>query len=129
MNFKSNEPVLGWDVNCADVPSSAVKNCKNWNCPSRGKKSSITTKLYGTGRARLDFGNCGKNKNGKVKVLLDNREIALAGKGKGKAKHKHSNVVEFDFTSDTTLKIVGEKGGITQINHFEVLSCQTGAGK
>ena len=75
------------------------------------------------GRAKLNFGNCNKNKNGKVKVLLDNQEIATAG------RMKRSNVIEFDFNHDSTLEIVGEFRGVAQFNEFEVLSCQSDDGK
>ena len=124
VNFESSEPVIGWDVDCKNVPNSSVKKCKNWHCPSSAKKtSSIKTTLSGFGRARLDFGNCNKNKKGKVKVLLDNQEIATAG------KMKKSNVIEFDFNHDSTLEIVGEDKGTTQFNEFEVLSCESDAGR
>ena len=61
-------PVFGWDISCEKVKSKDVKKCTNWNCPSSSKKTSyIKTKLVGTGRARLGFGNCNKNK--KVKKI------------------------------------------------------------
>ena len=68
MNFESNEIVHGWDISCADVPKKDVKKCSNWKCPSSTKETSIIkTKLVGTGRARLGFGNCHKFK--KVKKI------------------------------------------------------------
>ena len=67
MDFES-PPVFGWDISCEKVKSKDVKKCTNWKCPSSSKKtSSIKTKLVGTGRARLGFGNCNKNKKVKNK--------------------------------------------------------------
>ena len=82
------------------------------------KKSSITTKLSGMGKARLHFGNCNKNKKGIVKVLLDDQEIAKA------KRMKLNEMIEFYFNHDSKLEIVGENKGTIQINDFEVLHCK-----
>ena len=97
-----------------------MKKCgNNWKCPSESKKSSsIKTKLSGVGKARLHFGNCNKNKKGRVKVHLDNQEIATA------KKMKRNEVIEFDFNHDSTLEIVGVEKGAIQINNIEILHCQ-----
>ena len=125
INFELSKPVLGWSVNCVDnVSKKEVKKCDNWYCPSSSKKtSSIKTKLIGTGRARLNFGNCHKSKKGKVKVLLDGKEITKANK-----MQLYKNI-EFDFIHESTLEIVGEKRGVAQFNSFEVLTCNSGIGK
>ena len=60
---------------------------------------------------------------GKVKVLLDNQEIATAG------KMQYNNVIEFYFNHESTLEIVGEFAGTVHFNEFEVLSCESDAGR
>ena len=103
---------------------TVTKKCTNLICPSASKESSsIRTKLFGTGRARLSFGNCYRFKKGKVKVLLDGQEIAFA------ARMERKKVIEFNFNHDSTLEIVGETRGVTQVNDMKILSCQSNVGK
>ena len=95
-----------------------INTCSNWYCWKDNEPvGSIETTLFGNGRGRVDFGNCWTT--GVVRLFLNGTEIASA------SSNSPSNVVEFDFTSGQTLKLVEESIGIIQFNHFEVLSCST----
>ena len=52
--------VSHWTIDCDDgVWAKTWKNCQNWYGWGKNEKvGSIVTNLSGSGRARLDFGNC-----------------------------------------------------------------------
>ena len=89
--------------------------CENWyGYEDYSAIGSITTTLSGTGRAKLNFGNC--YTSGNVKVFLDNTEIATV------SGDEKSKTVEFDYNDGNELKLT-EDFAIIVFNSFEVLSC------
>lgn len=92
----------------ASVFTSSGKNVGSLN-------GYIRTKMFGNGKARLDFGNCGRK--GTVKVLINSKEIDSA------PPVTISRSVEFEFTDGDELEI-REEVGVILFNYFEVLECQ-----
>jgi len=75
----------------------------------------IKTTLNGSGRAKIDFGNCFTE--GVSKLFLDGNEIASAGASE-------ANIVkEFDYTDGSELKLTEEQTGVISFNSFGVLTC------
>ena len=75
--------------------------------------------MKGSGRAKLDFGNCWDGRkpwsHSYVKVYLDGTEIKSAS-------HGQSNVlVEFEFHDGSKLEIKEINVGIIQFNKFEII--------
>ena len=94
------------------------KNCHNWyGWSPKGSltEGSITTTFSGSGRARLDFGNC--NFKGIVKAFLDGQEI---GSADALIPHK---VVEFNFNPGSVLRMSEYGKGVIQFNNLEIISC------
>ena len=77
----------------------------------------MKTTLIGTGKGKLDFGNCYKTGTGVVKVSLNGNVIATAQNGT-------EETVEFDFTDGDELKLSEEEYGVIMFNSFEVLNCK-----
>ena len=77
---------------------------------------SISTILSGTGKAKLDFGNCGITSGGTVKAILDGEEIASAG------PEAPNNIVEFNFNDGSSLSIKETNWAVIQFNSLEILS-------
>ena len=125
--------VPGWNIDCESGDWCVLTakrcwdyKCQNWYCYTdisykNGAPvvSTIKTKLYGSGKAKLDFGNC--YNLGDVRFYLNNREIAAAPGG------TNSTVVEFDYTDGNELKLV-EHFAIIMFNSFQILRC-TSKGK
>ena len=96
------------------------KNCQNWygwiGYPeASGNVGSISTTLSGSGRARLDFGNC--HDTGTVKAFLDGQEI---GSADALIPHK---VVEFNFNPGSVLRISEYDVAVIQFNNLEIIDC------
>ena len=74
--------------------------------------------MNGSGRARLDFGNCHKNNNdkGTVKAFLDGEEIGSAG------FLTPNQVVEFTFNHGSELLINEHDTAVIQFNSLEIIS-------
>ena len=91
-------------------------NCQNWYGwgPSENVGSIVTT-LNGTGRARLDFGNC--HTAGTVKAFLDGQEI---GSADTLIPHK---VVEFNFNPGSRLRMSEYDVAVIQFNNLEIIDC------
>ena len=115
--------VKGWTIDCNNgVWNGKVwKNCQNWYGWSYGKGEdevgSIITTLSGSGRARLDFGNC--NNKGTVKAFLDELEI---GSADTLIPHK---VVEFNFNPGSVLRISEYDIAVIQFNNLEIIDCHS----
>ena len=108
--------VSGWTIDCdKGVWIKTSKNCPNWYGWGKSKKvGSIVTTLSGSGRARLDFGNC--HDTGTVKAFLDGQEI---GSADALIPHK---VVEFNFNSGSELRISESDGvAVIQFNSLEII--------
>ena len=91
-------------------------NCQNWYGWDPGEKvGSIVTTLSGSGRARLDFGNC--HDTGTVKAFLDGQEI---GSADASIPHK---VVEFNFNPGSVLRMSEYDVAIIQFNNLEIIDC------
>ena len=83
---------------------------------SQHSVGSISTTLYGNGRAKLDFGNCEAGQNIRfVKVYLDGTEIDSA------PNLTPSKSIEFDFTDGSVLKISEHTESILQFNSLEII--------
>ena len=113
--------VSRWTIDCNHgVWTQSWKNCQNWygwRYENEDKVGSIITTLSGSGRARLDFGNC--NTIGTVKAFLDGQEI---GSADALTKHK---VVKFNFNHGSVLKISEYDYAIIQFNNFEIIDCKS----
>ena len=97
------------------------KNCHNWyGWSPKGSltEGSITTTFSGSGRARLDFGNC--NFKGIVKAFLDGQEIASAIPKSALIPHKF---VDFNFHPGSKLTIREDETGVIQFNSLAVIGC------
>ena len=73
----SKSTANGWKVDCNDGvwKTPSYRDCKNWfGWKSNTPVGSISTKLNGSGQARLDFGNC--HYEGQVKSFKNDVEIA-----------------------------------------------------
>ena len=84
------------------------------------KVGSIVTTLSGSGRARLDFGNC--HSGGTVKAFLDGQEI---GSADALIPHK---VVEFNFNPGSVLRMSEYDKAVIQFNSLQMIDCPTGKG-
>ena len=118
LQYKSTLNIPGWEIDCSHLGTQSIGNplCPNWSCfKDRHLLGYIKTTLSGSGRAKLDFGNC-YHTSGIVKVFLDNTEIASATNGTA------SKTVEFDYNDGNELKLVEENTAIIMFNSFEVLS-------
>ena len=91
--------------------------CKNWYGFSHPESGSIATTLSGSGRARLDFGNC--YKTGTVTAFLDGQEI---GSADALIPHK---VVEFNFNPGSVLRMSEYDIAVIQFNNLEIIDCPT----
>ena len=113
--------VSGWTIDCNyGVWTQSWKNCQNWygwRYENGDKVGSIITTLSGSGRARLDFGNC--NTIGTVKAFLDGQEI---GSADALIPHK---VVEFNFNPGSVLRISEYDIAVIQFNNLEIIDCPT----
>ena len=113
--------VSGWTIDCNNgVWTKAWKNCQNWygwiGYPEEsGNVGSISTTLSGSGRARLDFGNC--HDTGTVKAFLDGQEI---GSADALIPHK---VVEFNFNPGSVLRMSEYDIAVIQFNSLEIIDC------
>ena len=116
----STNTVNGWTIDCnigvwtgwEVADENGV--CKNWYGFSHPESGSIATTLSGSGRARLDFGNC--YKTGTVTAFLDGQEI---GSADALIPHK---VVEFNFNSGSELRISESDGvAVIQFNSLEII--------
>ena len=93
-------------------------NCQNWYGWSKSEKvGSIVANLSGSGRARLDFGNC--HNSGTVKAFLDGQEI---GSADALIPHK---VVEFNFNSGSVLRMSEYNVAVIQFNDLEIIDCHS----
>ena len=93
---------------------NVVSNWYGWN--PKHPVGSISTTLYGNGRAKLDFGNCEGGQNIRfVKVYLDGTEIDSA------PNSTPSKSTEFDFTDGSVLKISEHNESILQFNSLEII--------
>ena len=91
-------------------------NCQNWYGWGKNEKvGSIVTNLSGSGRARLDFGNC--HSGGTVKAFLDGQEI---GSADALMPHK---VVEFNFNPGSMLTMSESDVAVIQFNNLEIIDC------
>ena len=113
--------VSRWIIDCDDgVWTKPWKNCQNWygwgTNPSE-KVGSIVTTLSGSGRAKLDFGNC--HDTGTVKAFLDGQEI---GSADALIPHK---VVEFNFNPGSVLRMSEYDIAVIQFNNLEIIDCPT----
>ena len=110
-----------WTVDCdlgvwnSDTHSNG---CSNWYGYGSGNNGvdigSISSTFSGSGRAKLDFGNCFFK--GIVYAYLDGIEIASASKETPSVK------VEFDFNVGSILMIT-EAIGIIQFNSLDIIQC------
>ena len=117
LQYTSTSNVPNWDIDANMIVGIEwFKNrCENWyGYEDASAIGSIKTTLSGTGRAKLNFGNC--YKSGNVKVFLDNTEIAAA------SGDEKSKTVEFAYSDGNELKLT-EDFAIIVFNSFEVLSC------
>ena len=116
-----------WDINkenqwtdSLDRKYPGASKCVNWYGWTNFKtEGSISTVMKGSGRAKLDFGNCWDGRkpwsHSYVKVYLDGTEIKSAS-------HGQSNVlVEFEFHEGSKLEIKEINVGIIQFNKFEIV--------
>ena len=114
-----------WTVDCdlgvwnSDTYSN---RCSNWYGYGSGNNGvdigSISSTFSGSGRAKLDFGNC-FFLEGTVYAYLDGNEIASA------SKETPSVTVEFDFNVGSILMIT-EAIGIIQLNSLDITQCNDG---
>jgi len=118
----STDHADGWTIDCKKgVWTKHDKNCHNWyGWSPKGSltEGSITTTFSGSGRARLDFGNC--NFKGIVKAFLDGQEIASAIPKSALIPHK---VVDFNFHPGSKLTIREDETGVIQFNSLAVIGC------
>ena len=114
----------GWTINCNEgVWNSPSDKCSNWyGYIPNDDVGSISTTFKGSGRARLDFGNC--YKNGRVKAYLDGKMI-----GKGAGKYTFSKVVEFNFQHGSILEINEQNTATIQFNSLKIISFNGCPGK
>ena len=112
----TNTTVSHWTIDCDDgVWAKTWLNCQNWYGWGKSEKvGSIVANLSGSGRARLDFGNC--HNSGTVKAFLDGQEI---GSADALTPHK---VVEFFFIPGSMLRI-SEAVAVIQFNNLEIIDC------
>ena len=116
--------VSHWTIDCNNgVWTVPWKNCQNWygwiGYPeASGNVGSISTTLSGSGRARLDFGNC--HDTGTVKAFLDGQEIGSAD------ALMPNKVVEFNFIPGSKLSISEHGETIIQFNSLEIIDCNIG---
>ena len=106
----STNTVNGWTIDCNEgVWTTQQGDCKNWyGWGSSHEVGSIATTLSGSGRARLDFGNC--HDTGTVKAFLDGQEIESAD---ALIPHK---VVEFNFNPGSVLRMSEYDIAVIQFN-------------
>ena len=114
-----------WTVDCdlgvwnSDTYSN---RCSNWYGYGSGNNGvdigSISSTFSGSGRAKLDFGNC-FFLEGTVYAYLDGNEIASA------SKETPNVTVEFDFNVGSILMIT-EVIGIIQFNSLDIIQCNVG---
>ena len=102
----------------------AVCNEDKWFGWSGGMVGFISTKFNGTGRARLDFGNC--HDNGRVIVKLDDQEISIAS-ATSPGVPEDSKIIEFDYVDGTVLRIE-EESGIIHFNSLTIIQCYSCSG-
>ena len=119
LKISAPEDIIGWETTCTHgniYGTSAGSSCPNWHTFKSGSPScSIKTTLNGSGRAKIDFGNCFNE--GVSAVFLDGNEIAKAGASE-------VNIVkEFDFTDGSELKLTEVGNGVISFNSFGVLTC------
>ena len=120
LEFKSTNTVNGWTIDCdKGVWTTSWKDCQNWyGWGSSLSVGTISTILSGSGRARLDFGNC--HNTGTVKVFLDGQEI-----GSADALIPHT-VVEFNFIQGSELTISEHDVAVIQFNSLQIIDCHVG---
>ena len=113
----SMNTVNGWTIDCSAGVWTGYEfeDCKNWYGFLHPESGSIATTLTGSGRARLDFGNC--YKTGTVKAFLDGQEIESAD---ALIPHK---VVEFNFNPGSVLRISEYDIAVIQFNNLEIIDC------
>ena len=112
-----------WTVDCdrgvwnSDTYSNI---CINWYGYGSGNNGvdigSISSTFSGSGRAKLDFGNC-FFLEGTVYAYLDGNEIASASKETPNVK------VEFGFNDESILKITEVDVGVIQLNSLIINQC------
>ena len=123
LEFKSTTTVNGWTIDGnAGVWTTPWLDCQNWygwaTVDADTPVGSISTILSGSGRARLDFGNC--HSSGTVKVFLDGQEI-----GSADALIPHT-VVEFNFFPGSELTISEHDVAVIQFNSLQIIDCHVG---
>ena len=113
----SNPYSQSWDVSGLQSAKSPGYGCENsykyWGYSHPGD-GIIGTWLYGSGKARLTFGNCFQG--GLVSAYLNGKQI-----GNSQGAFQQSSV-EFDFTDGAVLQIM-EKDGILALKSFEIIKC------
>ena len=125
LKHKTTKNVPGWTINCDEgvwiqnnwATTATTTICSNWyGWNPNHPVGSISTTLYGNGRAKLDFGNCEGGQNIRlVKVYLDGTEIDSA------PNSTPSKSTEFDFTDGSVLKISEHNQSILQFNSLEII--------
>jgi len=117
LEISAPEDIVEWETTCThgNIYGDSVSSCPNWHTFTSGSSfCHIKTTLNGSGRAKIDFGNCFND--GVSKLFLNGNEIASAGASENIIK-------EFDFTDGSELKLTEEQSGVISFNSFEVLTC------
>ena len=119
-----SETVSGWTF--SGVTSGPWnKDAAKWGCPSWTSwfgwdypgAASISTTLYGKGKAFLEFGNC--HSQGDVAVYKNDVQLSSVGA-------KKEDKVEFEFNDGDVLKITELNTAIIQFNNLEIVGCSSG---
>ena len=117
------ETVSGWTFSGVQY-GPWNKDAANWGCAEASwfgwdypGAASISTTLFGKGKAILEFGNC--YSKGDVAVYKNDVEISSVG-----AKKKDK--VEFEFHDGDVLKITELNTAIIQFNNLEIVGCSSG---
>ena len=106
-----------WNVDVND-PNLSVKACSSaswFGWKKADAVGSISTTLYGNGRATLQYANC--NTQGMVVVYLNDAQIFV---------HAHTQTVEtkeFEFFDGDVVKISEENSGVIQFNDLSISGC------
>ena len=111
----STNEATGWTIDCSDGVWNADgrqydETCYNWYGWNTGDPvGSISTTLYGGGRARLNFGNCWSD-SGYVVAELDGKSLVT------EQNKVNENIFEFNFGHESTLTLREYSGTIIQAN-------------
>ena len=117
----------GWTFHDIEVGpwsggDSLDKPCrtKNWFGFSQNKnngEASISTTLYGKGKAVLSFGNCWRN--GNVAVYKNDDKLKSVGRNS-------EDIVEFEFKDRDVIKITETGYAVIQFNYIRFIWCSSG---